>query len=67
MPERRDRHDLVRLLTDRFLATHDIAAGTLGYVTETQGEDAFEVEVLGPDGSRVALVDCRRSELEVAP
>ena len=54
----------VRLSTDKY-KSEGIEMGAIGYVIETSGEDAYEVEFSDVNGITLALIVARGSELEV--
>lgn len=55
----------VRLLTDDY-EKEGVSGGAVGYVIETYDDGTYEVEFSDSDGTSVALLTLRESELEPA-
>ena len=54
----------IRLSTEKY-KSEGIEIGAIGYIIETYGEDAYEVEFSDENGITIGLIVAHGSELEV--
>jgi hypothetical protein len=58
-------YDKVRLITDRFSTSDDVAQGALGYIIEIYDDGNCEVEFSGENGVTYGQIVAKPEELEV--
>ena len=58
-------YDRVRLVTNDY-ENEGVSDGAVGYIVETYDDGVYEVEFSDPEGTTLALIALRESELEFA-
>ncbi len=60
-----NNYSRIRLISDNY-KDEGVPENSIGYIIETYDDGAYEVEFSEPDGTTIALLVLRESELELA-